>query len=42
MTVEYRNALTWGDTTSSTIHRPYYSNEMKNRDLRKALREENP
>ncbi len=42
MTVEFENALTWGYGTSSTIHRTYYSNEMKYRVLRKALGEENP
>jgi hypothetical protein len=39
--VEIENALTWDDGTSSTIHRPYYSNEMKYRVLRKTLGEEN-
>ena len=42
MTVEFENALTWAFATSSTIHRPYNSNDMKYRVLRKALGEENP
>jgi hypothetical protein len=29
MTVDNRNALTCDDAPSSTIHRPYDSNEMK-------------
>jgi hypothetical protein len=42
MTVDIESALTCGDASSSTIHRPYYSNEMKVRLLRKSLGEENP
>lgn len=40
MTVEIENALTCTDAASSTIHRPYYGNEMKYRVLRKPLGEE--
>jgi hypothetical protein len=42
MTVDIENALTCGNAHSSTIHSPYYSNEMKVRLLRKSLGEENP
>ena len=40
-TVEIENPLTCGDAASSTIHRPYYGNEMKYRVLRNTLGEEN-
>jgi hypothetical protein len=39
--VEFRNALTCGNGTPSTIHRPYDNDEMKDRLLRKSLGEEN-
>jgi hypothetical protein len=42
MAVEFQNALTCTDGTSSTIHKAYSNYEMKYRVLRKPLGEENP
>lgn len=41
--MENENAVTWADTRSSTIHRPYDPNELRELMLRKNLgREETP
>jgi hypothetical protein len=41
MTVEFENPVICSDGPESTIHRPYYGNEMKYRVLRNTLGEEN-